>query len=614
MDWTNYLHHDHSPFYVSESEAAVGDKIRVRIRVPRNAPLKKIELAVLRIGEMTRVPMQPAKLEDKNWLFFETEIELIARRTHYFFWVHGETGSVKFSARGVQRTNPAFRDWFVFLAEQHRPNWLDDRVFYQIFPDRFYNGDPSNDVQAGEYNYMGKPVQKMAWTDQPEQRVGPLQHWGGDLEGIRQKLPYLTDLGINGLYLNPIFTSPSNHRYDTENFLEIDPHLGGQKAFDALVQDAKKLDIRIILDGVFNHTGDRAPEFKKALENKVERQMYTFRADGTYEAFFGVKTLPKLDYDSHLAFEHFLEGAHAPVRHWLRAGADGWRLDVAHMMGKDGTDRGNLEIHRRLKAAARLENPEAWIFGERFWDAEPYLQGASDPHDHAGGGEDGVMNYQGFALPVADWLAGVDIFGNSVQLGTDELIATLEESYRVIPNPMRFSHYNLLGSHDVPRALERMDGNFDKLKTAFAMLLAYPGVPGIYYGDEIGLRGGNDPYCRAPFPWDEKQWNLPLRGFLQTLIKARKQSKALQSGALKFLETRFDALTFARTYTHADGRVESALIGVNRGIGQTMNFNTALVGVFEGSWQDAITGEVFHARDGILKATVFKPRVLLPIL
>ena len=613
MDWTNYLHHDHSPFYLSKPEAEVGDSVRVRLRVPLNAPIKRIDLMTLRVGDFFRQEMKASTHTDKNWLYFEADIELLSRRNLYFFWVHSDTESIKVSARGLQRTNPALRDWFVFLAEHHRPDWLEDRVFYQIFPDRFFNGDPSNSVKTAEYNYMGKPVQAMPWEAQPEKEFGPLQHWGGDLEGIRQKLPYLTDLGVNGLYLNPIFTSPSNHRYDTQNYLEIDPHLGGQAAFDALLADAKAQGFKVILDGVFNHTGDQAVEFKKALDNKVEKQMFTFRADGTYEAFFGVKTLPKLDYDSHQTYEHFLEGQHSPVRHWIRAGADGWRLDVAHMMGKSGTDRGNLEIHRRLRNAARLENPQAWIFGERFLDAEAYLQGASDPYEHDGGGEDGVMNYQGFALPITDWLGHNDLFGNTVHLETSELIAVLEESYRVIPTPMRFSHYNLIGSHDEPRALERL-GDIEKLKTAFAMLLAYPGVPGIYYGDEIGLKGGNDPHCRAPFPWDENKWNMGLRGFVQSLIRARKSSKALQAGALKFLGHRGDALAFARTYTHADGRVESALIGVNRGVGEALNFNTALVGVFEGSWTDAATGEVFHARDGILKATVFRPRVLLPML
>ena len=612
MDWTNYLHHDHTPFYVSKPEAEVGETVRFRLRVPKNAPISKIELMVLRINEMHCVPMTVVSTQP-DWLYFEADLELVARRTPYCFWVHGQDQSLKYSSKGVQRSNPAFRDWFVYLAEHHRPDWLEDRVFYQIFPDRFFNGNPATDVQSDEYNYMGKPVQRMNWDDQPQQEFGPLQFWGGDLEGIRQKLPYLTDLGVNGLYLNPIFTSPSNHRYDISNYLEIDPHLGGQPAFDALIADAKQQGFKVILDGVFNHTGNRATEFKKALENKIERQMYTFRADGTYEAFFGVKTLPKLDFASHLTFEHFIESPHAPVRHWIRAGADGWRLDVAHMMGKSGTERGNLEIHRRLRAAARLENPEAWIFGERFLDGEGALQGASEIYEHDGGGEDGVMNYQGFGLPVTDWLSGVDIFGYHVKLETAELVEILAESYRVIPAPMRFSQYNLFGSHDVPRALERMNGNVEQLKTAFALLLAYPGVPGIYYGDEIGLRGGSDPFCRAPFPWDEKNWNTGLRGFVQSLIRARKHSQALQVGALKFLEHRMDALSFARTYTHSDGRIETALVGVNRGIAQTMNFNTALAGVFEGTWRDAVTGEMFVARDGILKATVYKPRVLLQV-
>jgi alpha-glucosidase len=283
------------------------------------------------------------------------------------------------------------------------------------------------------------------------------------------------------------------------------------------------------------------------------------------------------------------------------------------MMGKGGLERGNLEILRRLKNAARLENPEAWVFGERFLDAESVLQGASEIHEHDGGGEDGVMNYQGFGQPIIEWLGGIDQYNLKIQLETAELVQTLEETYRVIPVPMRFSHYNLFGSHDTARALTRMGGDIEKLKTAFALLLTYPGVPGIYYGDEIGLSGANDPHCRAPFPWSEDKWNAGLRTTVQRLIEARKHSKALQEGTLRFLEHRHDALTYARAYTHEDGRVEAALVGVNRGIAQIMLFNTAILGVFEGAWKDVLSGEVFYARDGVLKATVFKPRVLLPI-
>ncbi len=613
MDWTHYVHHDHTPFFTSALEAAVGDTITLRLRVPKSAPINAVTLAYLEIGELQRKPMKLLTLESTQWAYFETELTLTARTTRYTFWIHASEQTVKLSARGVQRINPAFRDWFVFTADHHRPNWLDDRVFYQIFPDRFYNGDPSNDVQDDEYSYNGKSVKRMAWNELPTKNGNVSQHWGGDLEGIRQKLPYLEDLGINGLYLTPIFTSPSNHRYDTQNYLEIDPHLGGQAAFDALIKDAKARGFRVILDGVFNHSGDGIEEFKRARDNQVERELYTFRSDGNYEAFFGVKTLPKLDYDSRLAFEHFIEGPHAPVRHWLRSGADGWRLDVAQMIGKGGTDRGNLEIHRRIRNAARLENPEAWIFGERFLDHEPYLQGASEPLEHDGGGEDGSMNYQGFGLPVTDWLSGIDVWGQPLAMPTEELAQTLEETYRVVPPLNRFSHYNLLGSHDTSRILERLGGDIKRLQTAFALLLSFPGIPGIYYGDEIGLMGGSDPFCRAPFPWEENQWNQGLRSTVQRLIRARKTSIALQKGHLKILETRGHAIAFARAYTHADARVETAIITVTRGKAEIMVLNVALVGVMSGTWRDALTDELFQAEDGLLKVTAANPRVLVQI-
>jgi alpha-glucosidase len=604
MNWTDLIHHDHTPFYLSTIEASVGDNVRVRLRLPKEAKIESAFLVSLVSGERHSVPMRALEVSAQpNWQFFEADLELHARTVRYMFWIITFDDTVLFSSRGAGHANPSFRDWFQFLADHHRPNWLDDRVFYQIFPDRFKNGDPSNDVKSGEYEYNGKPVIQKAWHELPTKAGNVFEHWGGDLEGIRQGLDYLESLGVNGLYLNPIFVSPSNHRYDIEDYLNVDPHLGGNDALRQLIDEAHARGFKIVLDGVFNHTGDRLEAFKKARDNHPERALYTWLPNGKYEAFFGVPTLPKLDFASPLTFERFLEGEDAPVRHWLRFGADGWRLDVAHMMGARGIDANNLEVLRRLKVAARSEDPEAWIFGERFWDAEAALQGPNDTFGHDGGGEDGVMNYHGFTLPITDWLSGMTIFDRPIRLETDELAALIQERLRVIPPAMQLSQYNLIGSHDIPRPLTRLGGDTAKLRTAFTLLLGFPGVPGIYYGDEIGLSGGNDPFCRAPFPWNENAWDHSVLEHVKALIKARRSSLALQRGSLVWLAHTEDSIAYARVFTHADGRAENAIIAATRGTGETLEID---VRKLEGmGWVDAVTGERVEARgDGLLEVSV----------
>jgi alpha-glucosidase len=612
MNW-NYLYHDTTPFYTSKSEANLGDSVTVRLRLPAIVKPKEVLLVVLKYGEISRSPMKFLKTEG-SFQYFEGKLELHALTTKYIFNVLTETDSLQFSSRGVSRVNPPFRDFFQFLADHHRPDWLEDRVFYQIFPDRFENGDPSNDVQTGEYMYGKKPVVKKAWDELPTRAGNVFEHFGGDLQGITKRLDYLEELGVNGIYLNPIFTSPSNHRYDIQNFLEVDPHLGSETALRELLEAAHARGFKVILDGVFNHTGDKLPAFQHALEGGLDRQMYTFLPGGKYEAFFGVPTLPKLDFASQMTFEHFLEEETAPVRYWIRFGADGWRLDVAHMMGASGRDDGNLAIHKRLKAAVRLENPEAWVFGERFWDAEAALQGPNDYANFAGGGEDGVMNYQGFALPVTDWLSGWSIFDRPVNVPTTELENTLLESYRVVPHPMRSSHYNLIGSHDVPRLLERLKGDVTKHRTALALMLAYPGVPGIYYGDEIGMMGGGDPLNRAPMIWDEKRWNKNLHEDVKKLIRARRSSRALQAGNLVWLATEDQTIAFARAFTDEAGHADVAIIAATRDTSiTTLQLDLKIAGVETGVWQDVLTFEQFTAQDGILELPVSSVRVLLPV-
>ncbi|HWG85599.1 MAG TPA: alpha-amylase family glycosyl hydrolase [Deinococcales bacterium] len=607
MHWTRQLIHNETPYFTSPAEAAVGESARIRLRAPAAAPVRQALLVSLVHGEPRYIPMT-ALPERGPWRDWEAMLPLHGPVVRYAFVLVTPADTVHVTTRGARHYRGAFRDWFQYLAGHHAPAWLPDRVFYQVFVDRFRNGDPSNDVRDGEYLYEGKPVRRRPWSEAPDKYGDVIDHYGGDLDGIADALPYLEGLGANGLYLTPVFDSPSNHRYDTRDYHRVDPHLGGERALRRLLDEAHARGVKVVLDGVFNHTGSEHAGFRAAQQAGLERELFTFDEGGSYRAFFDVPTLPKIDYSSERAFEAFIDGPSSPVREWLRFGADGWRLDVAHMIGAAGGDRQNLEVHRRLKRAAREEDPEAYVFGERSYDSEAALQ----PGDDGVVGEDGVMNYHGFCHPVVEWLSGQRVWGSRVRVPAAEVAEVMHEAYRVLPPAMRAGQYNLIGSHDIPRALWRMREDKSLLRAAFTLLLAYPGVPGLYYGDEIGLSGAGIPFNRAPFPWDESRWDGDLLAFVTALTRARRDSLELQRGALAWLHAAGDAIAFARPLTGEDGETTAAVCAVSKRGSGAINLDLRPAGVLSGRWRDATSGEEFTAAGGQLALDLSSPRLLLP--
>lgn len=632
MDWTQWLYHDHTPYYTSTLTGNLGGRVTVRLRAPLEPVFAVAQLVILEHGDLRRIPMREIRA-DKDFRFYQAELPLLTPTMRYVMFVRSDTDSAMLSTRGASRTVPPFRDWFQFVCDRRNASWLEDRVFYQIFPDRFKDSDSGFGVQSGEYQYdrmRFKPdgsfeivphsVVRRGWGELPTRETNILEHFGGDLGGVEQELDYLESLGVNALYLNPIFKSPSNHRYDTEDFLEVDPHLGGDAALKSLLDAAHARGMRVILDNVVDHTGDRHPLFRAARDGGPEREFYSFDPRFGrlgYAAFFGVASLPKVEYANLRAREHFITGPDSPVRRWIRFGADGWRIDVAHMIGANGSDVGNLEIHRLMREAVRLENPDAYVFGERFLDAEAALQGPDITRTLSGptgGGEDGVMNYQGFGLPVTDWLGERNVWDMPVRVPTNEVAERLFESWRVLPEPSRRAQYNLFGSHDIPRALFRFSEDLGKLQTAFALLFAFPGVPSVYYGDEIGMTGAGDPFNRAPMIWDQSRWNTDVLGAVRKLAQARRSSAALKAGSLVWLHADGDEIAFARPFTDESGRLEVAIIAVSRQHeAGTLRLEIARTGAARGVWQDVVTGQRFTATAGVLEVDVSGPRVLLPV-
>ncbi len=437
-------------------------------------------------------------------------------------------------------------------AERRPPDWVADAIFYQIFPDRFAR-------------HQGAEAQNLeAW----EARPTIYGFKGGTLRGIEERLDYLQELGVNALYLNPIFQSPANHRYHTHDYFKIDPILGDKGDFDSLVTEAHRRGIRIILDGVFNHVGRGFYQFNHVLENGAsspyvdwfhlnpnhledqdgvvafpgrEHREKLGSVGGTYDvlgyrAWADLPPLPKLNTDTEAVRELLLEVS----QYWVEQGVDGWRLDVPQEIN-------DPEFWREFRRRVRAVNPETYLVGEIWTHAADWLEGDRF---------DAVMNYP-FSRNLLGFLGGEALETdftpggfpltrmNGTELARD--IATHLAGYRPETN---LAQLNLLGSHDTPRLLTLLSGDRGRAALATLFLFLLPGAPSIYYGDEVGMAGGEDPGCRGGFPWDSDGWDKQLLESFRSAIALRKGHPALRRGAYRAVSSGEDHVVVAR---HKDG-------------------------------------------------------------
>jgi cyclomaltodextrinase / maltogenic alpha-amylase / neopullulanase len=424
------------------------------------------------------------------------------------------------------------------------PAWVRDAIFCQIFPDRF-----------AQSSRVVKPGPLEPWDSQPT--VHGFK--GGDLLGIVEKLDYLVDLGINALYLTPIFASASNHRYHTYDYLTVDPLLGGDAALRELLDSAHDRDMRLILDGVFNHTGRGFWPFHHVLETgasspyrrwfhfdetalEAGHPLLAYPPPGTppgglgYEAWWGMPALPKLNTDEP-AVREYLFGV---AEHWLRFGIDGWRLDVP-------TEIDDEAFWQEFRARCRAVNPDAYLVGEIWHLAADWLLGDRF---------DALMNY-----PLGEAILG---YAGGAELDLTVVRAHHEYAGSVIPrdgvamgaklvellaayDPATVAvQLNLLGSHDAPRLRTVLGGSAARVRIATLLQATLPGASCLYYGDEIGLLGGNDPACRGAFPWDDTRWAGGLRESVRALLRLRSAEPALRDGPLTIVGAAEAALAYER--------------------------------------------------------------------
>jgi cyclomaltodextrinase len=424
------------------------------------------------------------------------------------------------------------------------PSWVQDAVFYQIFPDRFARSAR-----------VPKPPHLERWEDPPTK----LGFKGGDLLGIAERLDYLTDLGVNAIYLNPIFQSAANHRYHTHDYYQVDPLLGGNEAFRELLDACHARGIRVVLDGVFNHASRGFFAFHHILENgrsspyrawfHIRRfPLHAYdsspRRPLNYASWWGLPELPKFNTRTSAVREYLLSVA----EHWVRKGIDGWRLDVPTEIADAGFWRA---LRRRVKAV----NPEAYLVGE-IWDAAPkWLLGDRF---------DALMNYP-FSRACLGFFGGACLDTSARPggyrlrtLSAGVFADRIQKMLAWYPWNVTSAQLNLLGSHDTPRTLTLFSGAKDRLKLAMFYVMTSPGAPCIYYGDEIGLSGDADPACRAAMPWQQSRWDSDLRGYVRRLIATRHRHTALRRGRYATLYAARGVYAFARRH-----KAEQLIVAIN---------------------------------------------------
>ncbi len=488
------------------------------------------------------------------------------------------------------------------------PDWVKDAVFYQIFPDRFAISQR-----------VSKPSNLEAW-DTPPTVFG---FKGGDLLGIAERLDYLQDLGITAIYLNPIFASTANHRYHTFDYYAVDPILGGNAALRELLDQAHARNIRIVLDGVFNHASRGFYQFNHTLENGAAspyvdwfhfnpgwlqkgRQLEAYplkpkRLTGKdsslkqlgYQAWWNLPALPKFNTNTPAVRRFIFDVA----KYWIDFGIDGWRLDVPAEIDDDS-------FWQEFRRVVKGDNPEAYIVGEIWEDSRRWLQGDQF---------DAVMNYL-FTKAVLGYFIGKDMDLKEIRkaggyrhvkpIHQREFTKAIERLLALYDPAVTQVQLNLLDSHDTPRFITCARGDESALRLGLLYMFTYPGAPCIYYGDEIGLDGKHDPDCRKTFPWDESRWNHDLRNYVKQCIALRQAHPALRRGSYKALYSKDDVYAFAR---QLDGETVIVALNISR---ESRNIDLPVKGaakdnaVFKNVWGQ----ETYSVRRGKLERIALSPR------
>lgn len=559
-----------SPF----GAAAAGQQLTFRLILPREVCCRGMQIHLRREDGFTlsrRAEWDGMQGAGEEW--WRITFAVAEKGLYwYFFTYETDFGSmeIRHAGGGIGRIAREGGEWqlTVYDPAVRTPEWIRGGVLYQIFPDRFFAAGTHGAAAEGQVlreDWGGEPM----WEPDERGRIRTYDFFGGDLQGVRQKLPYLASLGVRCIYLNPIFKAHSNHRYDTGDYEQIDPLLGDEEDFRALCSAAHEMGIRILLDGVFSHTGDDSRYFNKyghynsvgAYQSTASPYAgwYKFTCwPDSYESWWGIDILPEVR-EQEPSYQQYIASV---ARKWLSLGADGWRLDVADELPDDFLDM----FYKTVKS----EKPDAYILGEVWEDASCKVSYGTRRRYLMGGQMDSVMNYL-FAKAILQFLttAGAEAFMDTV--------LTVLEHY---PPYSIHTLMNHIGTHDTARALTLLaaDTPFDRerwrsgsgrltgalrekglrlLRCAALLQYTLPGVPCVYYGDETGMEGGEDPFNRGCMDWTKA--DAPLTDYYRQLGALRQSHACFAAGEFIPVSATLGCVCYARQT--ADSRV---LVIVNR--------------------------------------------------
>lgn len=550
-------HHDGSEIYLSTDSPEFGQRVEFRFRSGRDFEIDKAILRVYHDGEPRFFEMSKEVIADVQW--WRVKVPVLNLKTPYRFLLTAGDRYRWLNASGVHTNDVTSSEDFQLLATPKFPRWIRSSVFYQIFPDRF--------ATTGKYKDLApeKFVQR-AWNELPKGRdkTTGIEYFGGDLDGVEAHLSHIKELGANGIYFTPIFPAGSTHRYDAFSFDKIDPLLGGDKALLRLKKSADKTGIRLMGDLTTNHCGVGHYWFKKAKSSTKSKERAFFYFDkklkNGYEGWWGLASLPKFNYNSSKLRDEMYSGKKSVVKKWLKKpfALAGWRIDVGNMTGRYRGEDMNLEVIRGVRRAVDEVNPDAWLLAE---NADHF------PSDLDGFGWHGTMNYNGFMRPIWGWLkknpqVENGFFGLPTSIPSftgKEMVAAMKVFSSAIPWRNFVSSMLLLDSHDTARFRNVVGDDKHRHLTGMGLLLTYPGVPSIFMGDELGLKGAWGEDARRTINWDRSTWDEEFFAEVKKLVSIRRKSDALANGGLRWILIEDDVIAFVR-----ESRREAILVVLAR--------------------------------------------------
>jgi alpha-glucosidase len=525
-------HHDGSELYVLEHPNDVGDNAVLRVRM-RQGAADEVLLRYVADGEpRTVAAVVDAEVDGETWWRAEvTPLNVVTR--YRWLLAGGDTGYGWLNGRGLFPREVSGGADFVLTVGEGAPAWHTASVAYEIFPDRFASSGAQREAPVWA---VPRP-----WDTLPEgrSRNTPYEWFGGDLPGIEQHLDHIEALGANLIYLTPFFPAGSTHRYDASSFDHVDPLLGGDDALRSLARAAHARGMHMVGDLTLNHCGAGHEWFRHASADPSAAERDFFYFDESlphgYASWVGVKSLPTLDWRSARLRERMGE----TLRRWLDAGLDGWRIDVANMVGRHGT----IDLNHEVARWTREVTDGNLLLAEHGHDYHPDLDGR---------GWQGVMNYAGFLRPVWWWLRGdaitEDVFSRAPAplYNGAQVVATMGSFRAGVPWQAVSDSWTLLDSHDTAR-FSTVAGSRDRHLVGVGLQMTTPGVPMIFAGDEIGLEGAWGEDARRTIPWSRPEsWDPELLDGYRRLARLRRSSDALARGGIRFVRVTDDAIAYLR--------------------------------------------------------------------